>query len=69
MSSEFKREIEKKFRRFSFNDFQRMLYSYDLSEPPKILKRFIGIADVVIQPKVRRRFMRFLNWQGNIKNL
>ena len=60
MSSEFKREIEKKFRRFSFNDFQRMLYSYDLSEPPKILKRFIGIADVVIQPESKEEVYEIL---------
>ncbi|RLI73638.1 hypothetical protein DRO97_07090 [Archaeoglobales archaeon] len=49
--NQFQLEISKKFKRFDFHPIQRKLYSYDLSEPPKLLKKFLGVADVVIQPE------------------
>ncbi|RLI77518.1 hypothetical protein DRP05_09880 [Archaeoglobales archaeon] len=60
LKNQFQLEVSKKFRRFDFHPVQRKLYSYDLSEPPKLLKRFLGIADVVIQPESKEEVYEIL---------
>lgn len=58
--NQFQLEISKKFKRFDFHLIQRKLYSYDLSEPPRLLKKFLGIADVVIQPEDKEEVYEIL---------
>ena len=59
-SGKFQKEITKKFKRFTFSSLQKKLYSYDLSEPPNTLKKFLKPPEVIVQPESKEEVYEIL---------